>query len=556
MSGEMFVWDQLKKRLTGRDRQIDWFWALGFLLAAILLFSINLGYLPLRDWDEAIVGQVAREMTRSRLNWLYPQMVGNVPYFNKPPLVHWLIAFSYTLGGVNEWTTRLIPALLTAFSVPLLYGVSRELFAQRIGAIFTTCVYLTLLPVVRHGRLAMLDGAVVFFFLLLLWCLLRSRRDLRYALGAGIALGLLSLTKGIFLGVLLGAIALLFILWDTPRLLTSIYLWLGIGLGMFPVGLWYLAQWQHYGLLFINTNLKQESWRRIWEQVGGHQEGVWYYFLEILKYPWPWQFFWLQGLGLAWENRNFAWGKLVLLWTSIYLVAISLMSTKLPWYILPIYPAFSLAVGAYLAQVWCSREQDSDWVVEGEKTITPFSFPRYLWWFLALIAIVGWVGVIYFSGIIQTRQLMSPKEPDLQLLLGAVAMTMTIAAVLLYRRDRQFIIILFWGCYVSLLVFMTSDNWIWELAENYPVKPVAEIVKSSTQAHQVVLTSYPGTRPSLDFYSDRRVISVSPEKMKEDWVNDPSPYFLLDHPTLENSNFPNAKVLKTTGGWNVVTKNR
>ncbi|MGL4379269.1 MAG: phospholipid carrier-dependent glycosyltransferase, partial [Microcoleaceae cyanobacterium] len=215
-----------------------------------------------------------------------------------------------------------------------------------------------------------------------------------------------------------------------------------------------------------------------------------------------------------------------------------------------------LAVGAYLAQVWCSREQDSDWVVEGEKTITPFSFPRYLWWFLALIAIVGWVGVIYFSGIIQTRQLMSPKEPDLQLLLGAVAMTMTIAAVLLYRRDRQFIIILFWGCYVSLLVFMTSDNWIWELAENYPVKPVAEIVKSSTQAHQVVLTSYPGTRPSLDFYSDRRVISVSPEKMKEDWVNDPSPYFLLDHPTLENSNFPNAKVLKTTGGWNVVTKNR
>ena len=169
------------------------------------------------------------------------------------------------------------------FMCPMLYAIGRELYPQRSIAIFSALVYLTLLPVVRHGRLAMLDGAVLCFLLASMWCLLRSRRDLRYALGAGIGFGLICLTKGVMLGLLLGAIGLVFLVWDTPRLLTSGYLWGGLAIGTFPVAGWYFAQWLHYGQDFINANLLNQSFRRIWEPVSNHNGPPWYYLLEILE---------------------------------------------------------------------------------------------------------------------------------------------------------------------------------------------------------------------------------------------------------------------------------
>ena len=248
--------------------------------------------MPLRDWDEGIVAQVAREIGRSpleSLRWLYPTLFGE-PYLNKPPLMHILIALSYHLGGVSEWTTRLPGALLSAISVPLLYGVGREVFLGRTAAVLSTLVYLTSLAVVRNGRLAMLDGAVLCFSLGMLLCLLRSRRDVRWSLGVGVAFGLICLTKGI-LGLLLGAIALGFLAWDTPRLLSTGYFWGGWLVGAIPAVGWYLAQWLHYGALFWNNNLVDQSFSRVWSAVESNAGPPWYYLLELLKYGWPWLIF-------------------------------------------------------------------------------------------------------------------------------------------------------------------------------------------------------------------------------------------------------------------------
>ena len=248
------------------------------------------------------------------------------------------------MGGVNEWTTRLPGAILTAISVPLLYCLGREIFRQRSAAVYSALVYLTMLPVVRHGRLAMLDGASVSFFIIMIICVLRSRRDLRYCLGIGISLGLICLTKGM-LGLLLGAIALVFLFWDTPRLLTSVYMFIGMLIGSAPVAFWYGAQWLHYGYTFTDTGLVGQSLNRIWTPVEDHSGPPWFYLLEILKYTWPWLLFLPQSLWLTWENRNLSWAKLVLVWSSLYLVAISFMSTKLPWYVFPIYPSLALTFG-------------------------------------------------------------------------------------------------------------------------------------------------------------------------------------------------------------------
>ncbi len=44
----------------------------------------------------------------------------------------------------------------------------------------------------------------------MIWCVLRSRHNLRYSLAIGISFTLVSLSKGIILGLLLGVIAFCF----------------------------------------------------------------------------------------------------------------------------------------------------------------------------------------------------------------------------------------------------------------------------------------------------------------------------------------------------------
>src|SRR4028119_2340686 len=229
-------------------------WLLAFFVAAIVLWGISLGDLPLRDWDEGTRALVAREIYRTG-NWLYPTLQGQL-YLNKPPLMDWLIALSYSIGGVGEFTTRLPGAFFSACGVPLLYLVGREVFLDRLPAVFGAGVYLTLLPVVRHGRLAMLDGMVVSFFLLLLLFLLKCRQDRRWAVGVGLCLGAIAFTKGLLV-VPLGAIAGAFLLADKQlALLRSLYFWLGILLGNLPMLAWYAAQWQHYGITFLQVHFQ------------------------------------------------------------------------------------------------------------------------------------------------------------------------------------------------------------------------------------------------------------------------------------------------------------
>ncbi|MDY7019778.1 MAG: glycosyltransferase family 39 protein [Cyanobacteriota bacterium] len=553
MSRQIFTTGQPRNQTYIRDQWVNYVWVCGLFIAALLLYSLNLGGVALRDWDEGIVAQVAREITQGDLNWLYPTLHGS-PYFNKPPLVHNFIAWAFQFGGVHEWTARFPSAILTAASVPLLYLVGLELFRQRTGAIFSALVYLTLLPVIRQGRLAMLDGTVLFLLILMLGCTLRSRRDLRYALGSGLAFGLLCLTKGILLAVLLGAIAFLFLLWDTPRLLQCKYLWLGLLLGLVPVAAWYTAQWQEYGRSFFEINLGYQSLRRIWEPVENNQGSSWYYLLEIFKYAWPWQLFWIPGLIFAWKNRSFSWAKLILLWTGVYFIPVSLMTTKLPWYILPIYPALALAVGAYLAQVW--REGDPEtgqWRgnVHALEAV-PAPLPHQFLPIFALLTLVGWLGCVYFANLIPALPVVE-DEIDLQLTFGALSLTFALTSLLLYRKDRQFLIILFWGLYVSLILFVNSNNWVWELAEDYSVKPVAALIQEKTNPGDRVYTSHPDSRPSLNFYSDRKIKPLKDEDLMKKWQSS-QPYFLLDSATSKQLQLNYVKSLGTASGWVLITK--
>lgn len=504
------------------------------LFISSCLWLIFLGNLPLRDWDEGTIAQVAREIYRNQFDkmiWLYPTLAGE-PYHNKPPLIHWLIAVAYSLGGVNEWTTRLPSALLTAVGVPLLYSVANLVFNQTLPALFTALVYMTMLPVVRHGRLAMLDGAVITFFLLLLFCILKSRNQRIYALGIGFSLGLITLTKGMIV-LPLGVIAGLFILINRQfYLCKSFYCWLGILLGnAFPV-VWYIAQWQHYGENFLQINFQSQTFARLTESVEGHSGPIWYYLLEILKYGFPWLLFLPGGLYLAWKKRQTTWGCLILVGTIVYFVTISLMSTKLPWYVMPIYPFLALAIGVNLSEIW----QEGNFKLKFNV--------KFLGGFLIFLMAAGLGGGIYF--------ILADPQPALIMMSMVLAMSMGVAAWLVFQRDRKFIPVLFGGMYLVLLLLMSSKSWIWELNEAFAVKPVATLIRQHIPPGTTIYTSFGYSRPSLDFYCDCKVIAVPVDGLQEMWSK--KSYLLVDSETWGKINLSDSKILGEVNNFKLLSK--
>src|SRR5688572_9799814 len=83
------------------------------LLILILFFgALNLfalGRLPLANPDEARYAEIAREMS-VRGDWVTPTL-NDTRYFEKPPLVYWLVGLARAVFGPGELAARLTPAL-------------------------------------------------------------------------------------------------------------------------------------------------------------------------------------------------------------------------------------------------------------------------------------------------------------------------------------------------------------------------------------------------------------------------------------------------------------
>lgn len=501
-------------------------WLLILTVGAIALWMINLDGLPLRDWDEGTYGIVTREMLRNQ-QWLYPHQFGQ-PYFMKPPLVYWFVALGTRLfGQMSELAMRFPMAFATALGVPLLYGVTRELTPQRRDAVLSASVYLTLLAVVRHGRLLMLDGLVNTLLIALLFCLLRSRKYPIWAIAMGFCLAAIALTKGVLVFALWG-IAGLYILLDRQwHVLQNPYTWLGVAIAMGLVLGWYSLQWQRYGEVFIQVHLGTQNFARLSTAVEGNGGPPWYYLLEILKYTFPWLLFWPPSLGLAWQQRQTSRGVLILTGTILFLGTISAMGTKLPWYVMPLYPFMALAVGWQLSQ-WCDRVG---------------RYPYRLRWFFGFLAIVGLGGVVYFA----------LSDPQMPLILLAICLAITMAGVTwqLRRRDPLFIRTLIAGIYGCLMLLMLSQSWIWELNEAFPVVEVGNLIRTHTPANQTVYTSFAYNRPSLDFYSDRHVFPIhNPAQLAQ--FRQAGHYLLLDPGMLKTMGIAEDTIVGTAEGFSLV----
>ncbi|MGD0571342.1 MAG: glycosyltransferase family 39 protein [Candidatus Sulfotelmatobacter sp.] len=154
------------ERQSGRGSRVA-YWALAVVFLAVYAGSM---FSPaLLDDADSTHAEAAREMF---VTGDYVTLrINGVRYLEKPPLPYWLVAFSYRIFGVSEFSTRL-PMVLSV----LLLGVlalcwGRRAFGERIGiyaALFVyTCagVYLFTRVLIPDVLLSLLIAAAMYFFL-------------------------------------------------------------------------------------------------------------------------------------------------------------------------------------------------------------------------------------------------------------------------------------------------------------------------------------------------------------------------------------------------------
>jgi 4-amino-4-deoxy-L-arabinose transferase-like glycosyltransferase len=335
-------------RPVERSKSIKGLLTLAFLLFCVLWFG-NLEYRDLVDPDEGRYAEIPREMVVSG-DWVTPRL-NDLKYFEKPPLQYWATAALYSVFGIDEWVARLWPALAGMLGLLITSVAARRLYGSAVG-VAAPFVLGGMLLFAIFARILTLDMTVTLFLALTIFAFVIAQDDgsttgqrRRWMLVGWAAIAGAVLSKGL-IGIVLpaGTVAAYVILhrdWSMLRRLHA-----GTGLALFAALTvpWFVA------VAARNPEFNQFFfWHEHVERFlrpEHHRPGPWWYFLGIGAagtLPWTGALF-ARGLLKTDSGRRFHPTRLLVLWCVLVTAFFSASSSKLPGYILPIFPALAVLI--------------------------------------------------------------------------------------------------------------------------------------------------------------------------------------------------------------------
>jgi 4-amino-4-deoxy-L-arabinose transferase-like glycosyltransferase len=419
----------------------------GLFLIFCLIWFYALGARTLVPTDEGRYAEMAREMLAAG-DWVTLRLNG-LKYFEKPPLQTWMNALTFAVFGLGEWQARLWTGLCGLFGVLMVGYTGRKLFGAQAG--FYAAVVLGscfLWDALAHVNT--LDMGLAGMMTLTLCALLlaqrpgieaRTRRNWMLACWAGMALSVLS--KGLIGIVLPGAVLVLYTLiardwalWKRLHLVAGLLLFFAITAPWFI--LISLRNPEFPQFFFIH-----EHFQRFTSKVH-HRAGPWYYFIPLLVLGIvPWLGSLLQSLrdALRPEAAGFRPKLLLLVWAIFIFFFFSVSGSKLPSYILPIFPALALLLACRLQ----------------------IASPRELAASAALLAVLGAAGMLFahrvpgLTDVAFERPLYQAYEPWV-LTGSALAVIGGVLAILLRRQRERAVLVLAAGAFLSTQVLMIGHE--------------------------------------------------------------------------------------------------
>jgi len=482
-------------------------WFFVFWIIACVIAFISLGNLPLRDFDEATVARVALELNqKSGLDQLLPTL-WDQPYLNKPPGLHWIISFAIEISQKfqknidllpSEFTIRFFPALFSTFVVPLGGLIQWNLRPKdRIACICSSAVLLTLLPIVRYGRMAMLDGTQLSAIAFLWFCLssIKKNRSSKFNfLGAGLACSFMLLLKApVIIPALLAP--LLPLIWEhrSKKHLSNLS-WMWFFFGLIPGCIWHLLNVFSYGSGALWMWWGDGAGRVLFETSSGNELSFFLPLIEILEGGWPWILVWPIGFFWAFFSLNSRWGAWAFSTQLIIAGSILPLKMQLPWYVHPFWLPFALICGPPIS--WLIDRKNTDYVF-ARKILSKIPY---------VLSIIG-LFLLLFSLLVKFNFLKG--EADYFNIIFPISIGWFFGGFFLLNikknnRKIGFIGIVL-GSFIGLFFLVNSKFWLWEINENWDVRPVAEFIYKFPDKQIYIKNSF--ERPSLNWYAQKQIKS-------------------------------------------------
>jgi len=333
------------------------------LLLTVVWFG-SLEYRKLIKPDEGRYAEIAREMAVSG-DWVTPRL-NDLKYFEKPPLQYWVTAATMRVFGTSQWQARLWPALsgfgailLLAFTLARIQGAGAGLYGAAALASSVLWVYMGHFSTLDMGLSATMSMSFCGLLLAAQAHEEGSRRNQHLAMllaWAGMALAVLS--KGL-IGILLpgGAVLLYVLIWRDWGLLLRLRWLTGLALFALLCVPWFVLINQR-NPEFAQFFFIHEHIDRFLTPTHRRTGPVWYFVPVLLGGLLPWTGFLpralLRALRGHHDQQDASATRFSLRFSVVWVVLIcaffSASSSKLPSYILPVFPALAVLIGHELTR--------------------------------------------------------------------------------------------------------------------------------------------------------------------------------------------------------------
>ena len=378
--------------------------AVAFLiLCGLLLFLPGFFTVPPIDRDESRFAQATKQMVEAD-DFIDIRFQDEVRY-KKPVGIYWLQAISVETASalgvpraqVRIWLYR-VPSLVGAIGAVLLTYWTALTFVTRRSAVIAGLVLASSVLIGVEARLAKTDAMLLFAVVATMGALgkvymawqrgddpvkpdWRAPAIFWTAMAGGILLkGPLIL---LFVGLTVGTLVLL------DR--TAVWLWrlrpaLGIPWTLLLVLPWFVAIFMRAGDQFFQDSLGGDMLSKLAGGQESHGAPPGLYFVLFWVTFWPGAALAGMAAPAIWRARREPGAQYLLAWLVPSWIVFELVMTKLPHYVLPMYPAIAILIAGALERNVLSR----GWLAKGAA-----------WWFaIPLIASVGAI----VAAIMLTRQ--------------------------------------------------------------------------------------------------------------------------------------------------------
>jgi 4-amino-4-deoxy-L-arabinose transferase-like glycosyltransferase len=326
------------------------------ILIATFSFLWKLGAGSLAAWDEAIYAQVSKEIVRNG-DWLTLRWE-HQPWFEKPPLFMWITAFFYRLFGVSEFWARVPSALSGIALLGVTYLIGKFAYGKRVGFL-AAVILLTCYHFLSFSRFGTMDVMLTLFTYLALYAYLRLNNENQkwwYVVWSWCALALMVKGAG---GVIAPAGIMLALVFDKrfSAAMRSKHFWQGVLLAVLLVAPWHILMCVWYGRAFIDEYIGYHVIARSTRTLEGHASGYFYYVGKLVDGFFPWcllvPFAIISIVKRNLKDQSQSW--ILLLLSGPVFGLYTVIPTRRPWYIVPLYPALAILIAVFISNLYQSR---------------------------------------------------------------------------------------------------------------------------------------------------------------------------------------------------------